>query len=231
MKRLERRSTVRQALFTSDYLKSKYPHIFKEVATMYNQLNTDYPKKPDLRKCQEYRWWKNSMAVQHGKETVPIRTRKPYRYCMASYNNIVVNPDSLATPEKQQQKTMQLNIELIPFPPGNKHQETVVEQSGPPSAPEESNPPSTSEEQPLPEPLPEPTEDIIDPYRPDDEIPPAILEKIMSELRLDPQLSAIMNDVETGMQDQEQSLEVDIPELEVDIPELDQIFDQDDIFW
>ena len=196
---------------------------------MYNQLNTDYPKKPDLRKCIEFKRWKNCIAIEQGKETVKIRSRKPYRYCIAPYDNIIVNPDSPT--EKQQQKTMQLNIELMSLPRYNTYQETVVEQSGPPSAPQESNPPSAPEEQPLPEPLPEPTEDNIDPYKPTEEIPPAILEKIMSELRLDPQLSAIMDEVETGMQDQEQSLELNIPELEVDIPELDQIFDQDDIFW
>ena len=219
---------------------------------MYNQLNADYPKKPDLRKCLEFKRWKNCTAIEQGKETVKIRARKPYRYCIAPYDNIIINPGSPT--KKQQQKTMQLSIELMSVPRYKTCQETVVEQSGPPSAPQESgppsapqesNPPSAPEEQPLPEPLPEPTgdeqplpeplpgpaEDNIDPYKPAEEIPPAIIEKIISELRLDPQLSAIMDEVETGMQDQEQSLELDIPELEIDIPELDQIFDQDDIFW
>ena len=259
-KRFERRSTIRQSLFTSEYLKCKYPHIFKEAATMYNEINTRYPKKPDLRKCLEFKQWKNSVAIEQGQETVAIRTRKPYIYRRASYSNIMLNPDSRTAPEKCQQKTMQLNIELMPLPRGNNHHETVVEESSPPSTPEEHpGRPSTPEEhpgrpeQPLPEPLqeplqeplPEPLEDNVDPFRPIDEIPPQIIDKILSELRLDPQLSAIMDDVQTEIQEQvvdipvvhaeypiqEQNLEVDIPELEVDIPELNLITDQDDIFW
>ena len=246
MKRFERRSTVRQALFTSEYLRCKYPHIFKEVATMYNDINTRYPKKPDLRKCLEFKQWKNCMAIQQGKEIMAIRTRKPYKYRMASYSNIKLNPDSPTTPEKHQQKTMQLNIELMPLPRGNNYQETVVEESSPPSAPEEHpDRPEQPLPEPLQEPLPEPLEDNIDPFRPVDEISSEILDKILGELRLDPQLSAIMDDVQTEIQEQavdipvvhaecpiqEQNLEVDIPELEVDIPELDLITDQDDIFW
>ena len=219
---MERRSAVRQALFTNDFLQSKYPHIFKEAAALYNKLNANYPRKPDLRKCLEYKYWKNSTVVNQGKTTVKTRARKPYKYCIVPYGNIAINPDSPA--KEQPQKTMQLNIELMPVPLNN-HQETVVQESNPPSTLQESNPPSTPEEQPLPE----PTEADIEPYRPLDEIPPAIVEKIISELRLDPQLSAIMDDVETGMQ--EQSLELHVPELEIDIPELDQIFDQDDVFW
>ena len=217
---MERRSAVRQALFTNDFLQSKYPHIFKEAAALYNELNANYPRKPDLRKCREYMHWKNSTVVKQGKTTV--KTRKPYKYCIVPYDNIAINPDSPA--KEQPQKIMQLNIELMPVPLNN-HQETVVQESNPPSTPQESNPPSTPEEQPLPE----PTEADIEPYRPLDKIPPAIVEKIISELRLDPQLSAIMDDVETGMQ--EQSLELDIPELEIDIPELERVFDQDDVFW
>ena len=219
IKRMERRSVVRQALFTNDFLQSKYPHIFKEAAALYNELNTNYPRKPDLRKCLEYKCWKNSTSVNQGKTTVKTRARKPYKYHIIPYGNININPNRSA--KEQPQKTMQLNIELIPTPL-NKYQEAVVQESNPPSTPQESDPPSTPEEQPLPE----PAEADIEPL---DEIPPAIVEKIISELRLDPQLSAIMDDVETGMQ--EQSLELHVPELEIDIPELDQIFDQDDVFW
>ena len=218
---MERRSVVRQALFTNDFLESKYPHIFKEAATLYNELNANYPRKPDLRRCREYKCWKNSTGDKQGKTKVKTRARKPYKYRIVPYGNIDIKPDSPA--KEQPQKTMQLNIELMPVPIDNQ-QKTVVEQSGPPSTPHEFNPPSTPEEQPLPE----PTEAEIEPYNPLDEIPPDLVEKIISELRLDPQLSAIMDDVETEIQE---SLELHVPELEIDIPELDQIVDQDDIFW
>ena len=186
---------------------------------MYNEINAKYPRKPDLRKCLEFKQWQNSMAIEHGQETVSIRKRKPYKYTRAVYNNIDVNPDSRTVQGKIQQKTMQLNIELMTIPNGNQ-QETAVQEPGPPASPHESDPPSTPEEQPAEAP--------IEPYSPFSEIPPDLVEKIMTELRLDPQLSTIMDDVQTEMQE---SIELNFPELEIDIPELDQIFDQDDIFW
>ena len=222
MKRMERRSAVRQALFTCDYIKTKQPHIFKEAAELYNELNAFHPRKPDLRRCLEYKCWKDNIVREQGKgktRASKTRVRKPYQYNIVPYDDIIVKPS-------QPQKTMQLNIELMPTPFNNQNQETVIQEP----APQESNPPSSPVEQPLTE----PAEDIepagdIEPYRPGEEIHPAILEKIIGELRLDPQLSALMDEVETGIQDE--NLELTVPELEVDIPELEQIFEQDDIFW
>ena len=211
-----RRSAVRQALFTCDYIETKYPHIFKEVAELYNELNAFYPRKPDLRRCLEYKCWKDNIVGKQGKgktRASKTRARKPYQYNIIPYDDITVKPS-------QPQKTMQLNIELMPTPFNNQDQGTVVQEP----APQESNPPSSPVEQPLTE----PAEDI-EPYRPDEEIPPAIVERIIGELRLDPQLSALMDEVETGIQDE--NLELAVPELEIDIPELEQINEQDDIFW
>ena len=234
---------------------------------MYNEINAKYPRKPDLRKCFEFRQWQNGMAIEHGQETVPIRKRRPYRYHISSYNNIDVNPDSRTVQGKIQQRTMQLNIELLSLPRDNNYDETTVEQSSPPFPPEEHpDRPEQPLQEPLPEPLPgplpeplqvdpfRPDEEIppqqplpeplqVDPFRPDEEISPQIIDKILSELRLDPELNAIMDDVETEIEEQrvvpvvhtecpvEQNVESEIPELEVDIPELSLISDQDDIFW
>ena len=179
VKRLERRSAVRQALFTCDYIETKYPHIFKEVAELYNELNAFYPRKPDLRRCLEYKCWKDKQGKTRASKT---RARKPYQYHIVPYDDITVKPS-------QPQKIMQLNIELMPTPFNIQDQETVVQE--PP--PQESDPPSTPEEQHRPEPAGD-----IEPYRPDEEIPPAIMEKIIDELRRDPQLSTLMDEVETG---------------------------------
>ena len=260
VKRLERRSTVRQALFVNDYVEAKYPHIFKDAAAFYNELNANYPRKPDLRRCTEYKCWKNSATGKQWKTTIKPRARKSYTYHIVPYDDITLKPAT--------QKTMQLNIELMPAPI---HDQTVVQQfnspspppeSDPPSPPREYNPPATPQQQPLLE----LAEDDIQPYTPAEEIPPPIIEKIINELRLDPELSAIMDEVETEIQEQNQvqtgiqdlqdpelsaimdeveteiqeqnqvqtgiqDLHVSVPELEIDIPELDQIFEQDDIFW
>ena len=215
LKRMERRTEVRQALFIKDFVESKYPEIFKEAAALHNELNASYPRKPDLRRCPEYKCWKNSTPGKQGKTKVKTRARKPYKYCIFPYGNINTQEQI----KEQPQKVMQLNIELMPVPNDNQ-QETVIQEHNPPATPHQSDPPSTPEEQSAEAP--------IEPYNPLDEIPPDLVEKIITELRLDPQLSAIMDDVQTEMQE---SLELNVPELEIDIPELDQIFDQDAIFW
>ena len=217
---MERRTEVRQALFTKDFLESKYPDIFKEAAVLYNELNASYPRKPDLRRCPEYKYWKNSTTDKQRKTRKETRTRKPYKYCIFPYGNINIEEPTKEQPQKQ--KTMQLNIELMTVPNNNNHQETVIQEHNPPATPHESDPPSSPEEQPTE------AQAQIEPYNPLDEIPPDLVEKIINELRLDPQLSAIMDDVQTEIQE---SVELNVPELEIDIPELDQIFDQDDIFW
>ena len=222
LKRIERRSTVRQSLFASEYVKCKYPDIFNEAGLLYNELNGLYPKKPDLRKCYEFKRWKNNIAVEQGQESATIRPEKPYIYTRVEYNNIVLNPVNEPPPENRPQKVMELNIELMTPPPphGNNVHETVIEESSHPATPEEHpSGPFTPEESPD-----EPLEQSVEPFKPLDEIAPEIITKIVNDLRLDPQLSALMDDVESQIQEQTVGLEVDIPELDL-------ITDEDDIFW
>ena len=58
------RSERRQAIFITEYVQLKYFDIFSEAAQYYNELNTLYPTRPDLRKSQEYREWKKGMNTQ-----------------------------------------------------------------------------------------------------------------------------------------------------------------------
>ena len=66
------RSERRQAVFIMEYVQLKYFDIFSEAARYYNELNTLYPTRPDLRKSQEYRNWKkdiNTQIVRQCKQT------------------------------------------------------------------------------------------------------------------------------------------------------------------
>ena len=66
------RSERRQAVFIAEYVQMKYFDIFSEAARYYNELNTLYPTRPDLRKSREYRTWKkntNNQMVCQQKET------------------------------------------------------------------------------------------------------------------------------------------------------------------
>ena len=63
-------------MFVNDYVKTKYKDIYQEAATLYNQINQNYPRKPDLRKTVEYRRWKNSIAAANNMPTTPIPRQK-----------------------------------------------------------------------------------------------------------------------------------------------------------
>ena len=70
--RRENRSKVRQAVFVSEYVFYKHFDIYQEAAQLYNHINQLYPRKPDLRRTEEFRVWKNNVTGQPN-----IRKRKP----------------------------------------------------------------------------------------------------------------------------------------------------------
>ena len=55
------RSKIRQDLLISEYVQYKYFDVYSEAAEFYNTLNAQYPTKYDLRKTDEYKWWKSNI--------------------------------------------------------------------------------------------------------------------------------------------------------------------------
>ena len=64
------RSKARQALFISDYVFHKHFDIYQQAAQLYNQINQIYPRKPDLRRTEEFKIWRNDVTGQ------PTRVRR-----------------------------------------------------------------------------------------------------------------------------------------------------------
>ena len=87
-KRRESRSKIREALFVHEYVETKYFHIYEEVAKVYNALNETYPCKPDLRRTEEFRIWKNSIAMERSFPSIPVPRQKQRRYAHTPHNNI-----------------------------------------------------------------------------------------------------------------------------------------------
>ena len=249
-KRIERKGLIRQSIFISEYVQRKYPDLYHEAAMMYNEINTKYPKKPDLRKCTEFRKWKNSIAVSKGQQTTSIPREKQYRYNRTEYSNIVLNPtnespiESPTTPQENgylnqplTQRIMCLNIPLMPPPCDSTSYEITIEEGDRTTQePNRTTDPSTPQEPATQEPnqttdpstpqepaTQEPAEQCMDPSIMD-QIAPEIVEKIIQELRLDPNLKDLMDDVQS-------QVEEEIIGLEVDVPELDYLMDQDLMFW
>ena len=66
----------RQALFTAEYVQTKYNDVYKEACTFFNALNSIYPTKYDLRKTGEFREWK--VVCTYGKTSEEHRKRISY---------------------------------------------------------------------------------------------------------------------------------------------------------
>ena len=90
------KSLYRQGLFIHDYIKTKYGDIYTEAATFYNQLNQEYPRKPDLRKTVEFRRWINNMAVEKNIATTPIPRQKHRTYVNIKHPDIQI--DNITSP-------------------------------------------------------------------------------------------------------------------------------------
>ena len=62
------RGKARKAVFITDYVEAKYSNIFKEAEGLFNMLNEKYKDKHDLRKTDEFLFFKLTMEGKCGKE-------------------------------------------------------------------------------------------------------------------------------------------------------------------
>ena len=253
-KRRETRSRVRESLFIHQYVETKYFAIYQEAVELYNNLNQKYPCKPDLRRTDEFRCWKNDIARQHAAPVSTILRQKRRKYNHSPHRNIpmsqcvdttaslvVLNdagnqnplpesprPETQSSPplpeslpaEPVHQKIMKLRIPLMSQPPKKpKALQTQVETPAEPvQTPVESNETVIDE-------VIQQSSDILYPSL-TEEISPEIMDKIITELREDPELKDIVVGIEQQIEVEEIGLEIDIPEL--DDPLQDEL---ENIFW
>ena len=86
--RRQGRSKVRQSLFINDYIFYKHYVIYQQAAQLYNELNEIYPKKPDLRRTEEFKNWKLDVTGQP--RNVKRKTKKRHPYTFPSHANIPI---------------------------------------------------------------------------------------------------------------------------------------------
>ena len=219
-KRRESRSQTRESIFISEYVQNKYVRIFEEAAEAYNKLNNIYPRKPDLRRTDEFRLWKISVSSN---ATVPSRIarQKPRQYRHITHRNIPLqqrvdptaslsvppdvpesppaesesSPPPAKRPRAEPEKTMVLRIPLL------------TPSQGEPEAPVET--PAESSESVMEEVIQESSENLYPSLL--DELSPEIIEKIIAELREEPAIKDVMT--EEQIEVEEVGLEIDIPDL------------------
>ena len=241
-------------MFIYDYIKTKYATIYMEAAKAYNELNQMYPRKPDLRKTQEHRLWKNEIAALNNMPTVPIPRQKPQQCVHIVYPNISL--DTTSSPHTTTSLPIDLSTMEISINETQQTEQNPVPQNPPPvqkqaadhldkrlngmeiqlSIPLLQIP--TSSINPVPQPdqtIPQAHQEtiisegdqaeILDPSIIDN-ISPETMEKIIRELQSDPNLNDMMEDIENRM-----NIEEEIPDLTVDLPELDDLLEDELLLW
>ena len=208
------KSLSRQGMFISEYVQFKYKDLYREAGMMYNELNKQYPHKPDLRKTKEFRHWKNEMAKANGERPSYIPREKKYKYKRTAYWDIALE-DSESTPEapsRTSDKTMCLNIPLLDASNYKPSRQTIIEE-GDQSANQEDDQSANQED--------DQTADIDQVMAPSilDGIATETIQRIIQELRTDPNLRDIMEDIDQEISTT-QDVEEEIIGLEVDLPEL-----------
>ena len=71
------RESHRLRLFTMEYIKSKYPEIQREIQQQFDYINTRYPSKRNLAITAEFTSWKNGLtttAAVESNQNIPAAT-------------------------------------------------------------------------------------------------------------------------------------------------------------
>ena len=231
-------------MFVHEYVETKYFHIYEEAAELYNNLNEMYPCKPDLRRTDEFRFWKNTVARERSMPITIMPRQKPRRFVHTPHRNIplpqrvdptanlIVLPDvenENSVPESPRaetessppasesprtepirEKVMQLRIPLLtPSQRDPKSLQTPVETIETPVETVET-PDETLES--VTEEVIQEASDILYPSL-TEEIAPEIIDKIIAELREDPELTDVMAGIEQQIEVEEAGLDIDLPDL------------------
>ena len=195
-------SKKRQALFISEYVMVKHFEIYEQAAMLYNKINAIHPKKPDLRKSIEFKNWK---LVETGMPKIrPHIPRHPDQY--AVHKGIVIQQEEVSQEivASVPKKTFQLQIPLLdPEQIGQINNHLDIEQ-----VIDEGQQTIDQGQQ-----VDEESHDI-DNIQPSDfgDIPEDIVDGIINQLREDPELSKLIDDVEAEFfaQDLDIGMEIEL---------------------
>ena len=233
--RRQYRQDSREALFIKEYIQIKYPDAYKEAGAFYNYVNSVYPTKCDLRKTEEFKALRLGFTfVAKNKDTVvrkPLQVYQPitdlseqnftihcYKLPEPPQTEIseppqteiseppqteiseppqteISEPSQTTTP--QSEKIMQLRIPLLSPALVTQTLETVTQEII------QENNLTVACNQTIP---PEDVQPVFNGL-----IPQETYEAIVTELRQDPDLVKLMDDIELDMGDDIDMFDVDLP--------------------
>ena len=208
---------VRRELLITEYVRHKYNDIYSEAAQFYQDLDNAYPDKHDLRKTQEYKAWRLSVERAHANiqtpdEIVVKASTTGSRSLSPGQSEQQESPSS--TPDQSEQQEAQPPTEKHPYVDNLQLRIPLMPYTSP------KNHPTTSTE--TPETV---TEEMlaVDAIRPSlcEELPQDLFEKIISELRTEPELKDIFTNIQEQHEFEQIGLDIYIPEHEQDLLEIE----------
>ena len=185
----KRKNQTRQDQLVAEYVHIKYPSIYKEATEFYESLNNLYPEKIDLRKTSRFRELKTDIIKQHP----------------STQSDQTPNSSSTVTSFSEDQATyndnMLLRIPLIDVQANRPNCEKTAEETFDP-------------QHEIPEEI-----QAVDAILPSitaatlvDQLPLELIQKIIDDLRADPELENIMSQIEEEI-NQELDLDINIDDL------------------
>ena len=201
---------ARAAIFINEYIKEKHRETYEEAVTFYNYVNELHPQKVNLRKTQEFKAMKNGMIfvtkrpkiIKQSFTSIPttgehgitiVSTDQQAETLHLPVQTPIEQAETVASSTEQAEtlpKTMQLHIPLMS---PNEISTTVLEES-------------------LRATLPDEIQSTLD-----EEIPEEIYNKILAELRLDPDLAKLMDDIEHDIDEEDLDLPIEEDRLESEL--------------
>ena len=186
--RKKHQQDLRRAAFISDYMLLTVPDLHREATLFVEQLQAKYPNKWDVRKTHEFRHWQKKQLGLVGSHSTH-----------ATAQTTVINPEvntELQIPEGNASET----VLHLPKDGANHQQKEMVLQ-----IPLISLGTKTKEIPPVLEAQEDQSINIFD------DIPNDVINNLLAEIRADPYLSAIMDDINLN----EEEVQDLCPELDI----------------
>ena len=171
--RLQYRKGLRRAKAVSDYLLLSAPQHHLEATQFVINLEQKYPDKRDIRKTWEFRQWEKKQLARF---TINNNNNNPIDIS----ENQIPSTEQALQHTGNQQKELTLRIPLIPM-------DTIF-----PDIPTASDTDTNAQDNPASD-IPTEEEQMVNAFN---EIPPQVMNDMLEEIRNDPVLNDIMNQLD-----------------------------------
>ena len=190
-RRRQAQSNARKAIFSLEYIQIKHPEIYNEACNFFTAINSKYPEKYDLRKTKEFLSFKQSPELVKNMTSTELEPLLEIPLISMHSRNTTVSTSEQEIPPEQEipHSIGQITEQLHQDPLISTRQRTVTAQT-----------------------IEMTTEQEI-PRISINDIESDLIDQIIEQLRQDPDLANVFNDIEQRMEFDDLGQDLDMPEL------------------